>query len=311
MGLFSSVDNSKTVNDAYVERQLKQPAPWFGSGDEAAEENPLSKLMGLGTLGSWPLEGLPRGMGRFGVNLGPLNVDFSLDPENHTGTASRGDQIKEEGVTGLYNYRTPSDTQFAQCMDSQGLSVWDANGWWRCLFPESIVRRNLPDLQDVESSMILTREKVESDAAHHLGLYFTDYTKYLLWKAQMNKVIEQRRGEELQKQQERVNELGQGTTPTTPEDMMLLRTGDSANGNSQQDKRVVGSSEVLRASTGSNGATEETRERKTYYEDGSVTLCTQKTTTPADGGDPQVETHERVLRQPRDERSLFPFWRKK
>lgn len=306
MGLFSSVDNSKDANDKYIEKQLKNPDSWFkNSGEEDGMlDNPLSRLIGLGNMTSWPMEGLPRGMNRFGMNLGPLNVDLSLDPESRS--AVKGDQIKEEGVTGLYNYKTPTDTQFAQCMDSQGLSVWDANGWWRCLFPQSIVSRNLPNLQDIESSMILTKEKVESDADHKLGLYFTDYTKYLLWKTQMNKAVEQRRKDEAEKQQ---RESALAPQTTTPEDMMLRSSDTPLSQN--KDKLVVGSSEVLRSSMNSDGATEETRERKTYYDDGSVTLRTQKTTTPTNGGTPQVETHERVLRQPRDERSLFPFWRRK
>ncbi|SMN21823.1 similar to Kazachstania africana KAFR_0A01680 hypothetical protein [Maudiozyma saulgeensis] len=310
MGLFSSIDNSQQVNEDYVKKKLNQrdlfSETWFSSHNgETLPGNPLESLSG------WPFSSL---YGR-GINVEPVNITSPFDSRSEDDYV-HGDQIKEEGVTGLYNYKTPSDTQFAQCMDSQGLSVWDTNGWWRCLFPQNIIRQNLPNLQETESAMILTKQKVENDVNHKFGLYFTDYTKYLVWKSQMNKIIKDKREKEIENlkkpqltksaDHKQDNEL----VTMTPESLML--SDDSALSTPEKDKLIIGTSEVLRSSMSSEGLTEETKELKTYYDDGSIILKTEKKVTPHDGGSPRVETHERVLRQGRDKSSSgFPFWSRK
>ena len=99
-------------------------------------------------------------------------------------------------------------------------------------------------------------------------------------------------------------------TTMTPESIMM--SDDSAMNTSTKAKNIVGSSEVLRSSMAADGSSEETKEMKTYYDDGSVILRTQKKVTPRDGGAPRIENHERVLRKGRDESSSgFPFWSRK
>jgi len=312
MGLFSNIDNSQQVNDEYVKNKLNQrdifSETWFNSHNgDSLDGNPLE------TLAGWPFGSLYGN----GINVGPTSIT-TVSPfgSRNDNEYIHGDQIKEEGVTGLYNYKTPSDSQFAQCMDSQGLSVWDTNGWWRCLFPQNIIKQNLPNLQETESAMILSKQKVENDVNHKFGLYFTDYTKYLLWKSQMNKIINDKREKEIENPQKLqtnkfTNQKDENEPATmTPESLML--SDDSALSASKKDKSIFGTSEVLRSSMSSDGLTEETKELKTFYDDGSIILKTEKKVTPQDGGSPRLETHERVLRQGRDELSKgFPFWSRK
>lgn len=304
MGLFSGSDSSKKVDEEYIEKHLGKDDlyQWgfnpFGEGSDGSRES-LWKAMNL-NVDMWPFDVLRNGMDR-----------TSLGWDDSMGTTITGDQIKEEGVTGLYNYTTPTDIQFAQCMDSQGLSVWDANGWWRCLFPKNIIQQNLPNLQDAESAMILTKEKVENDLTHKFGLYFSDYTKYLLWKSQINKIIEERRTDQKQKQLKQEQDTEIQFPTTTPEDVML-RDATIVQQQHNDKKSVVGKSEVFKSKMTSDGANEETKETKTYYNDGSVVLKTQMKVTPKNGGQPRIENHERVLKQGRDESSGgFPFWSRK
>lgn len=315
MGLFSSIDNSKQINDAYVKKQLNNrdifTETWFNShNSQDFDTSPLGNLVEYGKELGWPF--------RTGFREAPFSFGSLIDPTPNQFDSVQGDEIKEEGVTGLYNYKTPTDSQFAQCMDSQGLSVWDTNGWWRCLFPQNIIRQNLPNLQDMESKMILTRQKVETDVDHKFGLFFTDYTKYLLWKSQMNKIIKDKRSQEEETFKAETNnkavthDHNHDNVPDamTPENIML--SDDSVMNTATKVKNVVGTSEVLRSSMATDGSSEETKEMKTYYDDGSVILRTQKKVTPRDGGAPRVENHERVLRKGRDESSSgFPFWSRK
>ena len=201
------------------------------------------------------------------------------------------DQSVEEGITGLYGYRTPSEKQFVECQDLKGLSVWDTRGWWRCLFPEAVARQrvNPEHLRDV-----LTREKVENDAHHHLGLFFTDYTSYLTWRSNTTRLAEQRR--------EKLAAAATSTlveTPTTraPEDYM-----DSIPG-----KNVLGTSQYVTYNTTPEGQ-ETIKEFKTFYDDGSVKLRSEKQLQGSDGK-PHVESFEKTISKDDAHKDGW-FWRK-
>lgn len=167
------------------------------------------------------------------------------------------------GVSG--RTRMPTVEQFSKCNELNGLSVWDTRGLWRCLFPKSVVKDNG-----------LSREAVESDTEHKKGLFFPDYNGYLSWKSHMVKLAMEKR-----KRERDLYAL------STPEDVMLNQV-DSLG------KKVVGTSSYSTYKATPEGK-ERIKEEKTFYEDGSVLVKTDKKIYPHEG-QPRNESSEKLLK---------------
>lgn len=204
----------------------------------------------------------------------------------------QNDEIIKQGVTGLYSFKNPTNAQFTRCSELEGLSVWDTKGWWRCLFPEQAVKGKLGD--DADIARVLTRERVEQDANHALGLFFPDYSGYLNWRSYMIKLSKQKREEQLLSSKELA-------LNATPEDLMHV-TGDKG-------KRVVGNSNFVTYNSTEDGQ-EQIKETKTYFSDGTVSIKSEKRLTPNDGTAPKVETFEKVVSRDDDSTKDGWFWRK-
>ncbi|CAR29954.1 hypothetical protein ZYGR_0AD06450 [Zygosaccharomyces rouxii] len=235
-------------------------------------EDVLSDTMGslLGVMG------LPGGFSNPRKMKGYLDGPFTSE------------EIIRQGITGFYNQRTPTDGQFSQCKELGGLSVWNARGWWRCLFPEKVVEERSEGELDLER--VITREKVEADSKHRLGLFFPDFTGYLSWKAHMNRLIKEKR-EKAQKQQAVLEKESQASRLSTPEDLMF-DTSPTLGG--QDERNVISRYQNVMYKTTPEGR-EQINERKTYYDNGTVLLKTEKKLTPSDGSKPKVETSERLI----------------
>lgn len=221
--------------------------------------------------------GLPGGYGN------PKRIKYLMDDP------FTSEEIVAQGVTGLYNYRTPTEPQFTECSKVGGLSVWNTKGWWRCLFPEKEVSKRLADQKD-QLKYVLTKEKVEGDRAHKFGLFFPEYTGYMTWKSHMNQLIREKRDKEAATVREKL-------IPSTPEDFML-DTDSSANG---KDKKVIGTSEYVTYTYTPEGQNE-VKKTKTYYDNGTVLVKSQNKLTPAEDGKPQIETTEKLIPVADDEK---------
>ncbi|SCW02534.1 LAFE_0F08548g1_1 [Lachancea fermentati] len=285
MGLFTGEDdkNTKDYNDKLVRNSptervrdgihsVGDSLRSFWQQAMGSDENPFSDLW-LNASGG--LGDVLAGLGLPGGFAHPSRIRTLMD-----------DTREEEGVTGLYGYRTPTNSQFEECQEVKGLSVWDSHGLWRCLFPESVVRTKV---QPGQLSDVVTREKVENDNHHNLGLFFTEYSSYLTWRSHMLRLAERRRKE--------ARESLETWRSPTPEDLTDLATG----------KKVVGTSEYVTYNTTDNGQ-EQIKETKTYYDDGTVRLRSEKRHTSPDGGKPKVESVEKLLTQ--DEAKDGWFWRR-
>lgn len=195
------------------------------------------------------------------------------------------EEIVKQKVTGLYNYRTPTELQFTECNEVGGLSVWNTKGWWRCLFPEKVISERLAGQKD-QLQNILTREKVENDSNHKFGLFFPDYTGYLTWKSHMNQLIRDKREKKL---------ALKNSEPTfsTPEDFMM-ETSSFADSVDNKDRKVVGTSEHVTYTYTPEGQ-KEVKQTKTYYDNGTVLVKSENKLTPADNSEPKYETSEKVI----------------
>lgn len=199
------------------------------------------------------------------------------------------EEVVKQGITGLYNYRTPTEAQFSECQKVGGLSAWNTKGWWRCLFPEAVVTENLKNRKD-ELKYILTKEKVENDRDHSLGLFFPDYTGYMNWRLHMNQLVSQKKIEE-EKAQAKSDKEESEAVILTPEDLMYE---SSLSKDTQKDKNVLGTSQFVTFNYTPEGQ-EETKKIKTYYDNGTVLVKSEKKITPKDGTAPKIEATERLI----------------
>lgn len=267
----SSIWNSAIDDPSKLLRQISGTR-----GDDTDRdywEDFLSDTMGslLGVMG------LPGGFANPKKMKGYLDGPFTSE------------EVIKQGITGFYNHRTPTDGQFSQCKELGGLSVWNARGWWRCLFPEKTIRERSEGQIDLEN--VLTKEKVEADSKHRLGLFFPDFTGYLSWKAHMNRLIKDKR-EEAQKQRAVREAESNDSRLTTPEDLMF---DDSWLGqDNEKKKNVISKYQNVMFRITPEGK-EQINEGKTYYDNGTILLRTEKKLTPADGSKPKVETTERLI----------------
>lgn len=224
-----------------------------------------------------------------------------------------------QGVTGLYNYKVPTDLQFAQCNKVNGLSLWDQNGWWQCLFPQELIRERLQklykkhnsyfisgknkldgdhnELTESDMEKFISRESVENSGS--LSDYFNDYTKYLLWKESNQKTIEDREIKEEKRDKDVLN----------ADDMMKwdLSTKDpTINMNTtSHDKKVIGQSQYMSYvndfrneddSGISNESSKEVKTTKIYYDDGSCLVREREKIIPKDGSKPIIKEKEKVVK---------------
>lgn len=221
--------------------------------------------------------GLPGGYGN------PKRIKYLMDDP------FTSEEVVKQGVTGLFNYRTPTEPQFTECNEVGGLSVWNTKGWWRCLFPEKEVSKRLADQKD-KLQYILTKEKVEKDRTHKYGLFFPEYTGYLTWKSHMSQLMRE-------KKKKQALALEEKSIPSTPEDFMV----ETVSSGSDKDKKIVGTSEYVTYTYTPEGRNE-VKKSKTYYDNGTVLVKCQNKMTPADNGKPQYETSEKIIRVEDDEK---------
>lgn len=201
-----------------------------------------------------------------------------------------------QGITGLYNYKIPTEPQFAQCDKVNGLSLWDRNGWWQCLFPQEVVRERLQkvynDVEQIDLDRFVTREKIEQNSSV-LGKYFNDYTKYLVWKSEQNT---KKREEIKNNTKDTSNNWLSLDNPTTPEDMMQLNMSNGKGAG----KHVIGKSQYMSYNNELNAdgidSSKEIKTTKTFYDDGSCLIKETEKIVPNDGGKPIINEREKIVK---------------
>lgn len=78
---------------------------------------------------------------------------------------------------GLIAKGIPPPDAYEECKRRNGMSVWDQQGWWNCIFPR----------EQFANSMLLSKEDIENDTKHENGLFFNNVDDLLNWQATMRK----------------------------------------------------------------------------------------------------------------------------
>ncbi|CAK9436284.1 uncharacterized protein LODBEIA_P08420 [Lodderomyces beijingensis] len=128
---------------------------------------------------------------------------------------------------GYRAYKGPSIRQYHDCLDKDGKTVWDEQGYWRCLFPQSEVPVDLLDLKrKFLGTAIMTREDFDQRVKEvgetetkpvidlkESGKFFNKFEDYLGWKRAEYQETEKRRQEEARlrkEERERAWKLARG-----------------------------------------------------------------------------------------------------
>lgn len=96
---------------------------------------------------------------------------------------------------GLYSQNPPTTREYNTCLKKDGVSLWDSNGSWRCLFPNSAVPAKFLLLKNTRfAEKILTKEDFEKasrragiseDGSIDLGdkgIFFKQFEDLMKWK---------------------------------------------------------------------------------------------------------------------------------
>lgn len=164
-------------------------------------------------------------------------------------------------TTGYWAYPSPSSEVYDACKEKSGLSVWDEQGYWRCLFPRSQI--------PVEKlGKVLTKEDVLQDVNNEKGLFFQDFNKYLDWKSNMKKAL---REEKLQRLAERKQRQETQLAESNLDFKELKKNEFESLNVNEEGKRITGTKELL-SSYFVDGVKTESRKRYEYYDDGSYSV---------------------------------------
>lgn len=128
------------------------------------------------------------------VSDGPFNAPFRTPFDIFNVFGSSGGRTP----FGIYSYKGPSTREYNDCLRKDGVSVWDSEGYWRCLFPNSEVPARLLDYKKNHlDGQILTKEDFTDAVREHKpsgdevidlgpkGVFFKQFTGYLNWKNAM------------------------------------------------------------------------------------------------------------------------------
>lgn len=120
------------------------------------------------------------------------------------------DGSRKSGRTpfGLFALNNPPIGYYSECINRKGESLWDSQGYWRCLFPNSDVSKEFLRYKserhpnkvftkdDLDQAMRDTGGATENNGVIDLGSkgkFFRQFTDYLNWKTVMfNNIREER-----------------------------------------------------------------------------------------------------------------------
>lgn len=153
---------------------------------------------------------------------------------------------------GIYSYKGPSTREYNDCLRKDGTSVWDSEGYWRCLFPNSEVPSRLLDYKKHQlAGQILTKEdfeealqeyKPKDDGTIDLGpkgVFFKQFNDFLNWKNTMYENVRKQREDTRKHIRESIISQKDGDQHSTPESRGVISSSVQSSMNSDCDTKEV------------------------------------------------------------------------
>ncbi|GMM30003.1 hypothetical protein DAMA08_027480 [Martiniozyma asiatica (nom. inval.)] len=163
------------------------------TGDENEDNlHPLlSTLSKTSDLTLSTVDGVRNGMERLNQFSNLLNDQFS----SGFGFGFLDGVIKRPNE--MIGSTVPNIDAWDKCKEINGLSVWDRDGLWHCLFPSSIIPYSYNGTisengSSADKTELLSKDDIVIDNEH----WFQDVHQLLQWKSQMHKNLKQRRREQ-------------------------------------------------------------------------------------------------------------------
>lgn len=162
----------------------------------------------------------------------------------------------------------PPPEIYEECTKADGLSLWDQQGLWHCLFPRSKIPYDYGTgetrafgIGPEEAKELISREDVEQDTDNKHGLFFKSLEDMLGWQAGMKRAIaEQRR-----------RQWSDWEAKEKAKWNMWKGSNSSGSGKDGDDdgKTVVGRETETRMETLDNGDLQRTTTQRRVYSDGT------------------------------------------
>lgn len=234
---------------------------------------------------------------------------FGKEGEEFMGGFSRG-----KTPFGYFSFGNPSTRAYNDCLDKQGQSVWDSNGYWRCLFPQREVEVKYLNYKDrYLPGQILTKEDLEKAAADEgislkdsspidlgdKGKFFTKFDDFLNWKNIMYENVkrdkQQRRNQWIAQREKYLNEnkQQQQTVEKSNEPPVIVSSSTQSTYNSNSETNQVELNEV----------------KTEYFSDGSTVTKNITKTKPFGAVSWDTVKEDIVKGDSKEERSSGWFWR--
>ncbi|KAG0683610.1 hypothetical protein C6P40_005093 [Pichia californica] len=229
--------------------------------------NALGKLRGFGDGWNSLLDSLDQ------VNDGriPLLGPGILSPR----VIHEPNQIISKGI--------PPSEIYEECTKAEGLSVWDEQGLWHCLFPRAKIPYDYGTgetkafgIGPEEAKQLISREDVENDVDHKKGLFFKNLEDMLGWQAGMKRALAESRRQQWSsweaKEKAKWNSWKLGGS-----------SSEDNNNNDDDEKTVVGRETETRMITLDNGDLQRTTTQRRVYADGTSRIWEKTEVVGPDG----------------------------
>ncbi|OWB75837.1 hypothetical protein B5S31_g5878 [[Candida] boidinii] len=208
---------------------------------------------------------------------------------------------------GLWAYPTPSTSMYMKCKQINGSSVWDENGYWRCLFPRAkinpLLDSNSNDNDDHHGKVhghrknyfnqLITKEDLEENNDNVKDLkFFNNYTDYLDWKSKMieNLKNERKAKWDLKKQKwlefkeiEKNKWKNKSNENENDNDIVATDTINNTPTNNDFKTDITGSSTSIKFHSLPNGESEKIEIIQNWFKDGRSEIKEIKTLIDKDG----------------------------
>lgn len=212
---------------------------------------------------------------------------------------------------GLVEQGAPSVRKYNECVDKNGQQLYDSNGFWRCLFPNSeISNRALEYKKEKFADLILTKEdfldevdkrgtdlKADKYDFGEKGIFFKQFEDMMNWKSIMEKNIRNQREEMRKKKRQEWEQKKQEWEQKKEEwkenqkdQIEPLNSSELVTSEFDPSKKVV-STTVESMYTYENNNIVQNETRTEYYDDGTSFTKTVTKRKP-DGQDWLIDTTE-------------------
>lgn len=228
--------------------------------------------------------------------------DRAIEKHGHFFGPFGGEKPWNHFRNNLWAYPVPSVRKYDACMAKEGLSVWDKDGVWRCLFPKA----GLPLRDDERNNNTVTKEDYLDNINDARSNFFENFNDLLGWKSQMRRLAREERQKRFEERKKRYEDLPPSETNFDLTNTTEITKNSSNINGADNEKKIIGTSKSISTRTVEDGVEKYSKITK-WYDDGTSQVEETKRLLPKDGSEPKIESSIRSLGSNESEKSGW-FW---